>query len=75
MKGGIKIHTLSGFRLDVLPGDGGHYVILTTGCLVKKPKTPQERALYSVVMRADQARRLPAALLGMAASVEAQGAA
>lgn len=75
MKDEIEIHTLRGFRRDVLPGDGGHYVILTTSCLLKQPKTLEERALYSVGMRVDQARRLAAALLKITAAAEAQGAA
>ncbi|MDH2310366.1 hypothetical protein [Methylobacterium brachiatum] len=69
-----EIHALAGFQLVPLPGPGGPYVVLTTGCRVEHPKTPDERALYTVGMRVKQARDLAAALLKVADTAEEMSA-
>lgn len=69
-----EIHALAGFQLVPLPGPGGPYVVLTTGCRIEKSQTPHEPVLYTVGMRVKQARDLAAALLEVAATAEAMDA-
>ncbi|MCB4802676.1 hypothetical protein [Methylobacterium brachiatum] len=65
-----EIHALAGFQLVPLPGPGGPYVILTTGCRPEHSKTPDDCLLHTIGMRVKQARDLAAGLLKVADTAE-----
>ena len=68
-----EIHALHGFSVVSLPGPGGPYVLMTTGCRNADPRTLKEPIMYTVGMRVKQARDLAAALLEVAADAETMG--
>lgn len=67
-----EIHALHGFSVVPLPGPGGPYVLMTTGCRTEDPRTLMEPIMYTVGMRVKQARDLAAALLEVADEAEGQ---
>ncbi len=65
-----EVHSLAGFQLVPMPGPGGPYVILTTGCRPERPKSPDHYLLHTIGMRVKQARDLAAGLLKVADTAE-----